>query len=376
MRIAIASVFLGQVARGVESWAQDLATELNRRNLDVVLFKGGGPAELPFEKSIPCLDHASAATQRLAKLTCHGGWRWGLGSAGTLQQTSFALRLGWELRRGKFDVVHLQDAWACRVLERMRRIGIHRAQVILGHGTEENLDFLRRLDHVQELAPDYLQRDREAGLLVDRRWFAIPNFVDCQLFSPGDQAAARRHFGLPEDKIIVFESAALKISHKRLDYLITEFQQARGVCPELYLVIAGATTPETAAVERLTDSGICLLKNQPRDDMPWLYRAADIFAHPALREPLGIVFLEAMATGLPCLGHNFPVTQWVIGPGGRTIDMERAGNLSAALIDYCQQPERRRADGTAGRQHVLRTFEKSKVVDQILEMYTRVLTES
>ena len=175
----------------------------------------------------------------------------------------------------------------------------------------------------------------------------------------------------------MFESAALAISRKRLDYLIREVALARRQCPELFLVIAGATGPETPTVEhsaqRELGEHVRLFKNVAHDDMPALYRAVDVFTHPSLREPLGIVFLEALATGIPCLAHNFPVTQWVIGPGGRTVDMEQPGNLSTALIEYCQQPARRQQAGRAGRGHVLQTFATAQVVDQMVAMYQAVL---
>ena len=47
-------VGLGHVARGIEAWAADLAAALHDRNEDVVLYKGGGVAALPYERVIPC----------------------------------------------------------------------------------------------------------------------------------------------------------------------------------------------------------------------------------------------------------------------------------------------------------------------------------
>ncbi len=329
MKIAVASAFLGHVLRGVESWAQDLAAELHRRGIDVTLFQGGGPSDISYARHIPCPDHTKPFWKQVTRFTRHGLWRYGLGSPLHLQQAVFGRRVGRELHRGKFDVVHTQDAGTALVLERARRAGHHSAKVILANGTEEPLEFLNQFEHVQELAPYYLGLDRKNGLSPDREWFAIPNFVDCDLYAPGDQAQARQKFGIPRDRFVVFDAAALKLTHKRLDWLAKEVAIARQKHPEIMLIVAGATTPETPQVEHairqhLGDDGR-ILKDIPRQNMPDLYRAADLFAHTALTEMLAIVLLEAGATGLALCGHKFPVIEWVIGTGGVCLDMEVAG---------------------------------------------------
>ena len=47
----------------------------------------------------------------------------------------------------------------------------------------------------------------------------------------------------------------------------------------------------------------------PDDDLPDLYRAADLFVMPSTGEGFGIVFLQAMASGIPVIGGD--------GDGGR-----------------------------------------------------------
>jgi hypothetical protein len=41
LKIAVVSSGLGHVARGIETWADDLAAALYKRGVDVTLFKGG-----------------------------------------------------------------------------------------------------------------------------------------------------------------------------------------------------------------------------------------------------------------------------------------------------------------------------------------------
>lgn len=377
MKIAVASAFLGHVLRGVESWAQDLAAELHRRGADVTLFQGGGPSDVPYARPIRCPDHTDPFWGFVTRFTQHGLWRYGLGSPLHLQQVVFARHVARELHRDKFDVVHTQDPGTALILERARRKGQHGAKVILANGTEEPLEFLLQFEHVQELAPYYLDLDRQKGLPADKQWFAIPNFVDCDVYAPGDRLAARQKFGIPSDRFVVFDVAALKLTHKRIDWLAKEVAIARQKHPDIMLIIAGATTPETPQVEKAVRGFLgedaWILKNIPRKDLPDLYRAADLFVHAALTEMFAIVLLEAGASGIPMRGHKFPVIEWVIGAGGACLDMEMPGELALSIIESYENPAIRAGRGQSARTSIKDRFETSIVVDQILAMYEAIL---
>ena len=47
--------------------------------------------------------------------------------------------------------------------------------------------------------------------------------------------------------------------------------------------------------------------------MPLLYRSADVFLHLSKEESFGNVFIEAMACGLPIVGHDTPRLRWIVG---------------------------------------------------------------
>lgn len=377
MKIAIPSAFLGKVMRGCESWAQDLATELHRRGMDVTLFQGGGPSDSSYARYIPCPDHTQPLWKHVTRLTQHGLWRYGLGSPLHLQQAVFGRRVARELRRGRFDIVHTQDPGTALALERARRAGRHTAKVILANGTEEPFEFLDQFEHVQELAPYYMELDHRYGLSSERQWFTIPNFVDCDVYAPGDQAQARKKFGIPPDRFVVLDVAALKLTHKRLDWLAQEVATARQTHPEIMLIVAGASTPETPQVEqairRYLGEDAWILKDVPRRNMPDLYRAADLFAHTALTEMFAIVLLEAGATGLSLRGHRFPVIEWVIGAGGVCLDMEKPGELALSIIDSIKNSTLRVQRGCNARHLIAERFDKVRVVDQIVAMYQAVL---
>jgi 1,2-diacylglycerol 3-alpha-glucosyltransferase len=378
MRIAVASSGLGRIFRGVEAWAADLARSLHDRGENVTLFKGGGKAEAAYEQVVPCLEQGSDGIRRFRRLLPRGSWRLGLGSEVQVEQTTFALNLIRRLRQQRIDVLHVQDAHVAVIAQWARRLGLIRAATILGHGTEESLAFQSRIRYLQHLAPWHLEQARAAGVWRPE-WTAIPNFIDTELFRSGRADDLRAELGIPADHLVVLTASAIKRHHKRVDHLLSEFARLRQARPELpvTLVVAGgreADTDELVAIghETLGDR-VRFLVRFPRTRMPELYRAADVFILGSLFEMMPLAVLEATATELPCLVNRHPVLQWMVGPGGRSIDMAAPGALAGEIARFCDDPAERTALGRAGRVHCCGNFGRDAVVDQILEYYRFVI---
>lgn len=379
MKITIASSGLGHVARGIEAWASDLGRALAERGEAVTLCKGGGAAEAQYERVIPCWQRAAPKTQRLVRwLPQRGTWRLGLGNGYGIEQTTFASRLLWHLRKDRVDILHVQDPQVAVIAQRAARLGWVRARTILAHGTEETPEFLRKITYLQHLAPWHLQEARHAGVWKPT-WTAIPNFIDAELFSPGRADSLRAELGIPADGLVVLAAAAIKRQHKRIDYLLEEFARLRQDNPELpaWLVIAGNRERDTDEIVelgcKLLDDRVRFLVRLPRQRMQDLYRLADVFVLCSLKEMMPIALLEAIASGLPCLVNRHPVMQWMVGPGGESTDMASPGALATALCRLLQDGHRRGRLGERARQHCLEHFSRDRVVDQILEYYQFVV---
>jgi glycosyltransferase involved in cell wall biosynthesis len=374
-KIAVASSGLGHVARGIEAWASDLGAALAERGLPVILCKGGGTVERPFERVIPCWQRDSAKTKRLHRwLPRRFFWRIGLGSPYDIEQLTFCRRLIRVLRREKVDILHVQDPLVALLVQRARQLGMVRTSTILAHGTEEPLSFLKRIEYLQHLAPWHMEQAREAGVWKPT-WTAIPNFIDISLFAPGPSEALRAELNIPKDALVVLSAAAIKRHHKRVDHVIREFGRLREAAPDLpvWLVLAGGWEKETdeliAEGQRLLGDRVRFLVRFPRQRMPDLYRAANVFCLGSLLEMMPIALLEATASGLPCLVNRQPVMEWMIGPGGEAIDMAAPGALAAALERLLRSQSERERLGSLGREHCLRNFSRDAVVDQILAYY-------
>ncbi len=382
MRVAVASSGLGHVARGIEAWADDLAAALSARGEDVILCKGAGTANRPYERVVSCLCREAPATLRLLRyLPRRLSWRVGLGSGYGVEQTTFALNLVRLLRRERVDVLHVQDPQVAIIAQRARRMGLIRTRTILAHGTEEPPAFLKRIQYLQHLAPWHLEQIRAGGVWKPT-WTAIPNFIDTERFSPGRSDAIRSELNIPANALIVLTAAAIKRNHKRIHHLLAEFAKLRQQAPDLpvWLVVAGGWESETdeliAEGARLLGDRVRFLVRFPRERMPELYRTADVFALCSLFEMMPIALIEATASGLPCVVNAHPILEWMTGPGGVRVDMAAPGELSTALATLLTDPDRRQTLGRAAREHCLANFSRDAVVNQILDYYRRVLGRS
>ncbi|HEV2736330.1 MAG TPA: glycosyltransferase family 4 protein [Longimicrobiaceae bacterium] len=370
LRAAIACSGLGHVRRGNEMGARVVADGLHRLGVDVVLFGGGPRPEVACRyERIASLPREAAATRRL--LSWHHRY--------LLEQYSFDFFLRRRLRRDRFDVVQVADpALALRLHRASPELAtrvLYQDSQLLGPVWSSKFRW------VQVLAPHYRELAREAGVDTSG-WSVVPYPVDTRRYAPpADRAAVRAGLqggALPADAFVVLAVGDFSGgSNKRLDWVVREAAAARTAAP-LHLVLVGqASAAELEGFRRsaraVLGDRVHLAANVRPEEMPAWYAAADVFVHAALREPFGIVFLEALATGVPVLAHPFAVTEWSVGPGGEMVDMTAPGRLAAALAAWEADPALRRSIGGAGRERASAVFATERVVPLYLEAYERVL---
>jgi glycosyltransferase involved in cell wall biosynthesis len=170
--------------------------------------------------------------------------------------------------------------------------------------------------------PDFYERNKDHW-----RCALIPNGVDVTRFSPGPER--RRAFGLPEDRLIVLMVSAL-VDFKRVAAGI----EAVSLIPNAHLVVAGDGPLRGAVLQTAADlmPGRFTRISAPASEMPDLYRSAHVFLHMALEESFGNVYVEALACGLPVVGHDSARLRWIVGDCGYLLDTRQPRDVAAIIV--------------------------------------------
>jgi glycogen(starch) synthase len=191
----------------------------------------------------------------------------------------------------------------------------------------------RRADEV--IVCSYYMRGHVADIfdIDERRIAVIPNGIDPSELRPaGDLQALRREFAEPQEKLVLFVGRLVyeKGFQLALEALPSVIDQVANV----RFLVAGSGTHEAelkAQAQRLglTEYG-GFLGWIGDDVLHSLYRIADLCVVPSIYEPFGLVALEAMASGCPCIVADTGGLREVV-PLGERVGLRFNGGDAAHL---------------------------------------------
>ena len=367
LKVALISTGLGRELRGVETWMADLAQQLPD-SLAVRVWSGGKFAS-------PRSDRPG---QRIWGISRNHSW---IRSHGWSQRYSWeqhtaipAVLLRLILQRP--DVAYLADPALAWNLKRFRRW--HRTPIVFLNGMRLSPRWCSGFDGVHVLAPAYL--DEAATMMPGQsldQFFSIPHFTDVERFHPPtaeERRRARVAFGIPEDAFVVLAIGPVgTVSGKRLDSVAGELAIASS---RALLVSAGADEEGSGPVRQRVLAALgpraTLLGRVPRERMHELHRTADLFALGTLREPFSIAIAEALATGVPVVHHDDPVTNWVASEGGVPVFMDQKGAAAVVLRRLEVDAEWRGRLGRAGRGLAAVRYSSARVCTELEREFRRI----
>ncbi|GGN03540.1 phosphatidylinositol alpha-1,6-mannosyltransferase [Actinoplanes campanulatus] len=196
--------------------------------------------------------------------------------------------------------------------------------------------------------------------------------VDVEKFHPGvDGEAVRRRHGLTGRPVVVCVSRL--VPRKGQDMLIRALPEIRRRVPgaALLLVSGGPyrKTLERLARENDVEADVVFTGSVPWAELPDHYAAGDVYAMPCRTraagldvEGLGIVYLEASATGLPVVGGDSGGAPDAVREGetGYVVGGTDVPAIAARVAELLGDPVRAKAMGEAGRAWVEREWRWEK----------------
>lgn len=204
----------------------------------------------------------------------------------------------------------------------------------------------------------------EAALLLG------PPGVDTDLFTPAAE---------PTDGYILAVGRFLD-PRKNVRLLFQAYHQLSIHLPATpKLVLAGKSAPSSSDWQYAQDLGITarieLKLDVSKEKLARLYREASIFVLSSDEEGLGIVILEAMASGLPIVATRCggPETAVVDGLSGYLTPVGNAEVLTQKLAELTQDKAKRQAMGQVGRQMAEEQFSMRVAGQKYLDAYANLL---
>lgn len=235
--------------------------------------------------------------------------------------------------------------------------------------------FCSRIEYV--IAPSEYTRDQLYADRVTSRIIVVPSGINPVVGSPGARERIRRVLGLGQgDKMIL---AAGRLSpEKRIDVLLRAFAvlkailtPAEAAAVKLVLVGDGAIKRELFQLALdlgITDSVIFAGK-KPHNQIGDWYAAADIFACSSPVETQGLVFVEAMSNGLPCISTNRGGPREIVvqNKTGFHVPLD-AGAFAQAMRSLVMNPELCKEMGEQGRIEAAK-YTPEAMTNSILKVY-------
>jgi glycosyltransferase involved in cell wall biosynthesis len=209
------------------------------------------------------------------------------------------------------------------------------------------------------------------------RVVTVPNGVTAE-FSPAnaDQVADfRRRRGLP-DRFMLFLGTLEP--RKNLVRLIDAYADWRRTgSASVKLVLAGGQgwyyeQIYARVVERGLGDDVFFPGYVPGAELPWWYRAAELFVYPSLFEGFGLPVLEAMACGTPVITSSSSSLPEVAGDSTLLVDPSDTAALTAAMTQVLTDQDRA-ADLRARGLQQAAGFSWSRTAEATVQVYRAVL---
>ncbi len=208
----------------------------------------------------------------------------------------------------------------------------------------------------------------------------LPSGVDTTVFRPGAGGSEiRRRYALSDRPVVLCVSRL--VPRKGQDVLIRALPEIRRRAPGAALLCVGGG-PDAPRLQRLAaEHGVAddvvLTGSVPWAELPAHYDAGTVFAMPCRTrraglevEGLGIVFLEASATGLPVVaGRSGGSPEAVLdGRTGHVVDGRSVAAVASGVAELLADPDGARVMGGAGRTWVRREWRWDVLAARLREL--------
>lgn len=303
---------------------------------------------------------------------------------------TLASKIAEVIKREKLDVLHAHYAIphaVCAILAKQMVDSevkivttLHGTDItVLGyeHSLQKLIKFgIEKSDYVTAVSHS-LAEETKALVAPDKEIHTVHNFIDERVYKLQPISTLKEELGLLDEKVVIHVSNFREV--KRVEDIIRVFERIQQeVNAKLLLVGDG---PEMSVILELVDSldlqhQVLFLGKQ--ENVEELYGISDLMLLLSEKESFGLVLLEAMACGVPCIGTNIGGIPEVIEHGvtGYTCDVGDIDSISQYAITLLTDDDLHEKIAHNCLQAVQTTFQSSQIISQYENIYYELLSNA
>jgi glycosyltransferase involved in cell wall biosynthesis len=249
---------------------------------------------------------------------------------------------------------------------------------------------MREADIVMAQSPmerDYLAKE---GSIDKNRIIILPPFPlkEHQLIPedapPGSRRQqTRERYGIKEKFVVLY--LGQHGMHKKVNVVLEamEYVWQHTAMKDVALVIAGGITDNTkklkkqAAILEKTGKGkVYFIDNFPAEEKEDIFQMSDIFISLSEMESFGIVFVEAMNSGLPVIASKNCVARYIVKESqtGVLVEPRCLTEVAGAIIELLSDETMRKQFSENARKKTIEKYQTQHIIDTWEEVIANVFT--
>lgn len=204
---------------------------------------------------------------------------------------------------------------------------------------------------------------------------AVYNFIDERVYKKAETSHLRKELGITEEEKVLIHVSNFR-AVKRVPDVVRSFAKIAEKLPAKLLLVGDG--PEMTTICKLvknlevSDKVIFLGK---QDNVEELYSISDLMLLLSEKESFGLVALEAMACGVPCIVTNIGGLPEVIAheKTGYICDLGDIAAIAGRAIGLLSDRQKLATFSTNAISHVQEHFGAEKIVEQYENIYAKLL---
>ena len=227
---------------------------------------------------------------------------------------------------------------------------------------------LRKASHIIALSNELKNASIRFGVPAEHIT-VIPNGVNISQFPVGLKEGRKNQ--------LIFVGSL--IERKGVSYLIQAMANLVALHPDIQLIIVGEGK-DRGLLEELTnqlglEANVIFMGTQSQERISELLRESRLFILPSIEEGQGVVLVEALASGTPCIGSRVGGIPDVITPDvGKVVDAGDVGGLSAAIESFLIDDNLWEAASDNARIRAETYYDWNALAENMVEIYQSVIS--